>query len=490
MSPQQRGTDQLHIGWASTDITPEYPVLIAGQFHARVSEGVRDPVTATALALTAEDTREQAVLVSCDLVAISDELRDAVRAAVAEKSASVEAAKIVLNATHTHTGPEIREPTLGSGHTSMGTGVQVDAHPPEEYIAWAAGKIAETIVEAFESRAPGGVAFGLGQAVIGHSRRWVDVGGQATMYGNTDTPDFSHIEGCEDHGVNVMATYDQGGVLTGLVLNVPCPSQVTEGEYTLSADYWHETRLELRARLGDTLHVLPQCSSAGDQSPHTILGKPAEQRMLSLAGRTEREEIATRLADAVETVLSHVGTAIESAPIIEHRVEVLDLPMTVLDDAAAAVAREEADQLEASYQEEMAKLDADPELLKQPRWYVAASRAYRRMNWFRGVIARHAGSHAGSTRPAEVHVIRLGDMAFATNPFEYYLDHGMYIKARSPAVQTFVVQLAGGGTYVPSARSLAGGGYGSHPASNPVGPEGGRELAERSVSLLGELFSD
>jgi len=47
------------------------------------------------------------------------------------------------------------------------------------------------------------------------------------------------------------------------------------------------------------------------------------------------------------------------------------------------------------------------------------------------------------TMPVEVHVIRLGDMAIATNRFELYLDFGIRIKARSKAVQTFVVQLAG-----------------------------------------------
>lgn len=42
--------DDLLIGWAQTDITPDAPVLLAGQFHTRVSEGVLDPVTATILA--------------------------------------------------------------------------------------------------------------------------------------------------------------------------------------------------------------------------------------------------------------------------------------------------------------------------------------------------------------------------------------------------------------------------------------------------------
>ena len=91
-------------------------------------------------------------------------------------------------------------------------------------------------------------------------------------------------------------------------------------------------------------------------------------------------------------------------------------------------------------------------------------------------------------KPVELHVLRLGDMVFSTNPFEYYLDFGAYIKARSSAVQTFLVQLCGGGTYVPSKRSQAGGGYGSIPASNPVGPEGGRVLAQESVSAINALF--
>ena len=86
-------------------------------------------------------------------------------------------------------------------------------------------------------------------------------------------------------------------------------------------------------------------------------------------------------------------------------------------------------------------------------------------------------------------MLRLGDLAVATNPFEYYLDFGIRIKARSPAAQTLLVQLAGGGTYCPSPRSLAGGGYGSLPASNPVGPEGGKVLVERTVEVIDKLWS-
>jgi len=71
----------IYIGWASADITPEKPVIIHGQFHARISEGVMDPVTVTALAIESgtDQSSEKAIMISCDLAVIGDDLRDTVR---------------------------------------------------------------------------------------------------------------------------------------------------------------------------------------------------------------------------------------------------------------------------------------------------------------------------------------------------------------------------------------------------------------------------
>ena len=41
----------IKIGWAEANITPDEPVLLQGQFHARVSEGVKNPIMATVMAL-------------------------------------------------------------------------------------------------------------------------------------------------------------------------------------------------------------------------------------------------------------------------------------------------------------------------------------------------------------------------------------------------------------------------------------------------------
>ncbi len=481
------GEGALNIGWMSVDITPDQPVLIAGQFHARRSEGVLDPITATVLVL--DSGLDHAIFVSCDLVCIADSLRDDVRGRLKKLKAGPDPLKVILHATHTHTAPECRNPQIGQGHTSVPAGVELaPTLAAEDYVAFAAERIAGAIARAWRIRKPGELLHGQGFAVVGRNRRWVDRQGGSTLYGNTNTPGFDHIEGYEDHSVNLLATRNARGKLTGLMVNVPCPSQIGENGYLLSADYWHDTRTELRNRLGKKLFVLAQCSAAGDQSPHLLYDKRATARMLELTGRTARQETAHRIADAVEETLRHIHKAPIAAPVLCHQVETLELPVAALTEADVQTAEREAEVLRLQYEEELQKLEADPELKKNPRWYVPATFAYRRMLWFKGVTARFNLQKDNPGYPVELHVVRLGDIAFATNPFEYYLDFGIHIKTRSPAVQTFLVQLAGPGTYVPSRRSMAGGGYGSIPASNPVSAEGGWKLAERTVAVIGQLW--
>jgi hypothetical protein len=473
----------LRIGWAQGDITPAEPVAICGQFHSRVCEGVMDPLTTTALVL--DDGATTVAMVSCDIVSISDELRDAVRGKV---SADIAPDAIIMNATHTHTGPDVRLPDAAGGVISFDHGIDLPVMPVAKYIDFAAGRIAEAIDHAFASRAAGKIAFGIANAVVGRNRRWVNTAGASTMYGNTDDPQFSHIEGHEDHSVNVLATYADDGALTGVLVNVPCPSQVDEQLFQISADYWHDTRRSLRERYGDALYVLGQCSAAGDQSPRPIFEKRAWQRMRDLAARNERQTIARELTHAVTETLDIIEpTAVATG--IEHRTLRIDLPLTRLTQAQVDDALAQATEYRAIYEREKNKLDTDPTLRDQPRWYMPVTAAHRRAAWFNGVAERFKLQQSGqTTKRVEAHILRLGDIVIVTNPFEYYLDHGEYIKCRSRAVQTFIVQLAGSGTYVPSVRSTQGGGYGSVPASNPLGPEAGRMLADKCIEVVNALF--
>lgn len=477
---------KLRIGWGQVDITPTETVFVAGQFGARVSEGVLDPLSVTALALDSGD--DQVVFVTIDIVGLTDELVAAVRTK-SEGLQGLDTQKLVISVTHTHTGPETRIYKFGIGNISSNPGFQLDAMNPADYVDFLTTRVAEAVKQAWTSRVPGKVAYGMTHAVIGRNRRWASLTGENKMYGDTTKPEFSHVEGYEDPTINVLATYDTSDKLIGVVVNTACPSQVTENLYQLSADFWHETRLELRERLGEKLFILPQCSSAGDQAPRPIWGKGAEERMLKLKGRSQRQEIANRLANAVEDVLPAIAPTATGDLALTHRIIKLDVPLNKLTQADADDALINCDKHMKAYEAQKAVIEANPEMRKEPRWYYNATGDYRRGLWYRGVAQRFEQYKNIPTSPQTIHVLRLGDMALATQPYEYYLDYGIRIKARSPAAQTFLLQLVGNGTYCPSDRSLKGGGYGSVPASNVVGPEAGKLICEESLKAINALWA-
>jgi hypothetical protein len=505
---QDKAVEGLNIGWASADLTPAKPVLIAGQFHARVSEGVMDPITATVLAIESVKGhgREQAIMVSCDFVSVSDGMRDPsdlrgrVREIVNALSPEIKTENIMLNATHSHSAPYVTEMPVeeiyGVSLEMMSPDNEVMA--PADYSEFAAQKIAEAIVSAWNGRKRGGISFGLSKAVTGHNRLQALKDGRSLMYGNTNSQEFSHMEGYENHDLNLLFTWNEEERLTGVVVNTAVPSQVSEQSYLLSGDFWNETRHLFKERFGETVHVLGQVSAAGDQSPHLMWGSKAEERMQRLMGMAgddavsgalgRRRMIALHLANGTEAILPYMKANIEWDPAFGHRSGSIQLSRRLLGEQDLIDARKAIETFKPVYEKLLAEAKANPEATKEPRWY--ANLTVNHAHYKRGlsVLARYEIEQKQPKMPVEVQVLRIGDMVIASNPFELYLDYGVRMLAKSPAVQTFVVQLAGSGTYLPTRRSIAGGAYGAVPASTIFGPEGGDELVEYTLELIHSLW--
>lgn len=474
--------EKVLIGWGNRDVTPEGKVSLRGQFHVRISEEIHDPLMTTALAMESENTKEQAIIVSLDAVGVADEVWDGCRKLLNEKIPDFDSDKLVISATHTHTAPEQPGFILGPSR-NLGEDVMTQ----EEYGDLLIDKISAAAIEAWTSRKPGALSWGKGSAVIGFNRRVSYFDGSTAMYGKTDDPNFSHIEGHEDHGVDLLFTYDSHQKLTGMIINVPCPSQCTEGAYFVSADYWHEARVEIRQRHGQGLFILPQCSAAGDQSPRTMINREADARMLKLKGYGDeyniarRQDIADKLAAAVDEVLPLAAKDIRDEIELGHEVIKINLTERTATEEDLGTANAEVAQWQAKLDE---LKGADPTSFDY-------SFANRRYHFNQSVIDMYYEQQKGNnTRPVELHALRIGDVAMATNKFEYYLDFGQRIKARSRALQTFIVQLAGSGTYLPTTRSLSGGSYGAFIASTPIGPEGGQVIVEESLAKINGMFGE
>ncbi|GIW78347.1 MAG: hypothetical protein KatS3mg105_0154 [Gemmatales bacterium] len=454
--PVQSG--KLYAGWAQRDLSPKLPAPLAGQRRLRIARKIRDPLTCTALALETRDGDkpiDQVIWLSCDLLAIRGDVAPRLRQRLRKSLPEVDPLKLIVHATHTHTSPVLEEGSYD---------IPKNVLSPREYELFVVEQAEQAVVQAWKSRAPAAMSWGLGHAVVGHNRRAVFANGKAIMYGPTARKDFREFEGYEDHGVELLFFWDADKNLTGIVVNVACPAQETEGLSEVSADFWHETRLALRKEFGDKLFVLPQCAAAGDISPHLMYRKKAEDRMRQRRGLDRRQEIARRIARAVTDVFPYCKEARTSLE-LAHVTARIDLPVRQVTKAEYEQAQE---------------------LLKE--WSKPKPGAKWMVNRQKQIIERYRTQKEKTTYPVELHVVRLGEVALATNPFELFLDFGLRMKTRSQAVMTMTVQLAGYGTYVPTEKAVRGGGYSAEVASNLVGPKGGQVLVEETVKRINALW--
>jgi hypothetical protein len=448
------------VGAASADITPSEPVALDGQMGLRIAQKATTPITANVVALESRQgdrSLDAAVMVSCDLVVISDTMLGKVQQAVQTRLPDFDLKKLFLNATHTHTAPVTRPGVYDIPPTGV---MQVDA-----YCAFAAERISKAIEQAWKGRKPGAVSWGLGHAAVAENRRSTYADGHAQMYGNTNQPDFRGFEGYEDHDIGSLFFWDGAGKLIAIVVNVSCTSQEVEGESSVDADFWHPVRELLRKRYGSDVCVLGWTGAAGDQSPHLMYRKNAEERMLKLRKLTRLEELARRIVAAVDETFDAVKNDRHADVPLVHKVGMHQLPMRLVT--------------ETEYAEAKAAFATATQMGKD--WHGRVLERYERQQ-----------TDPQPVCAVEIHALRIGDTAICTNSFELFTDYGVRMKARSRAVQTFVIQLVGGGgpfCYLATERAVRGGGYSAVVQSNLIKPEGGQMLVDRTVELIDSLWT-
>ena len=457
---------ELHAGAASVGITPKLPVVLAGHKETKIAKTAGSPLAATALALESREgdqTLDQAILVACDLVTIPDQVSLAVRDRLRQRLPDFDSQKLILSATHTHTAPVMED-----GYYKI---PKQGVTQPGEYSAFLIDRVTQAAEKAWRSRTPSKVGWGLGHAVVAHNRRMIYDDGRAEMYGATSRPDFRGVEGVEDHGVEVLFIWDATGKLRATAVNVACPSQELQAEIIVDADFWGPVRETLRARHGADLVVLGWAGASGDQSPRVLYRQRAEDRMRQLRKRSRIEEIAARIVDAWDEAYEGANRERIAGARLVHKIERLALSPRLVTEAEAA-----------SAVAELKKLSQSPTNTPDRQSLIDQQQA---------IIDRRRREQNGPTEPypTEIHVLRLGDVAIATNPFELFTQFGIQIKGRSRALQTFLIQLAGSGSYVPTESALRAGGYSAGLESNRISPKGGLELVDGTVEAINALWS-
>ena len=471
----QAGAAELKVGTAKADITPKKSVPLFGQFEMRLSEGVRSPLTVNVCAIEAVENGQpvdSAILVSMDLLYGYKTFGARVREKVAAMRPEIQVDKIVTFGTHTHDapslegGPEFPESDKTEGY--------------QETLEDLSTRMAEAVATAWDARVPAEFSWGIEQIVLGQSRRACYFDGHAEMYGNPNKPEFSHYENPSDPDLGTLFFWDRQGKLLSVVVNAACPSQIVEHLNALCADYWHEVRNRLYQRFGDGVVVVACNAPAGDGAPHPQYRKLAVARMQDLRFGTEGSFEEKLMLEFARRIDQAVGDAYECAvqdkrtdPAFRHISKNLELPLRIVTDA--------------EYKEAVDSLAEYEKQLKDNPGKTPAEIAFMGFGWHGYVKDRYEAQHAGTAKPYStvIHVIRFGEIAMATDEFELFVDYSMRIKARSPAMATFVADISDGfGYYLPTAKAVKAGGYSAVIQCAPVSPEGGQILVEETLGLL------
>lgn len=298
--------DLWRVGFARVVITPPRPVPLAG-YAARQGSFERVEQDLHAKVLSLEDAGGgRALLITCDLVGLSQALAEHICQRIAGRSGLPREA-ILLNYSHTHTGP--------AAALSMAAN---DRFTPEEtkaivdYGGWLADRLVDTAQSALAQRKPAKLSHGAGQVKFPMNRR------QRTAQGVVLGFD---PQGPTDRSVPVLSVEAPDGSVLGVVFGAACHNTcLGPQDNFICGDYAGYAQALLEKAMGGAQAMFVQ-GCGGDSSPNPT-GSLAAARVhgVELAQEVGRVLGAGQLRlvrGPIRTALTWVDLPLQPAPTLE-----------------------------------------------------------------------------------------------------------------------------------------------------------------------------
>ena len=429
------------VGRAEAAITPPVGTSLAGYFHDRVGESVRDDLFAKAVVIEAPGEGRIAV-VSCDLISMSEELVAAAKGQI-ERETGIAPSHVLLCATHTHTGPDVRPNAI----------VPVN----EPWLAELPGTIAGVVRAAAGSMARATLRAGATQ-VEGYSfNRLFRLTDGTEVFGTRGrAAEVIGEAGPIDPQLQTLSAHGEDGELLALLVNFALHVDVIGGGRAnfLSADWPGEMARNIAAVYGAQAVTLLLQGTSGDIN-HAVHGPTNLPR----GGPDKAVQLGRALAGAAMVALERAEPMQQIR--LDAVLETIPIPYYTRDEAFLA---------------EIAELKEK----ESPS------------DFERYIIERGEGwPHDGETAAVPVQALRIGDAALVGLPAEIFVRIGLDIKQWSPASSTLVVELANGraSTYVPTTDQAERGAYGAKPIlSRWLCADAGRRMADAALVMLHRQF--
>lgn len=424
----------LKLGTAKVDITPAWPLPLAGFGHRQGHfERIERPLYARLLFFEreAEAGPRRALLVSADLIWWSAESTARLRLRLQELWQLDESA-VVLHATHTHSGPQ----------TSTGFVSQLGVIDPK-YLRGLEESVLDAAETAYESLEPVGVERSSTDSSIGINRRG-RVDGKIGMAPNPEGP--------FDPEVVVVRFCGTEGTTKALLVHYACHPTTTD-DNRVSPDFPGVAMELLEAQLGGEAIAAYLQGCCGDIRPwltedgRFYRGGDAEVRRLG-------EELASRVIEVLESPMRELAPAS-----LRSRRTKVSLPLQELPELS---------ELKASCDRtdvigEWAKI-----LLEEPQ-------------------------RLQQSVPLELSILDLAQgLSLLTMGAELVVDYGLFLKERFAGEVLPLPYSNGMIGYMPTARQLGEGGYEADESTRyfvlpaPFAPEVESVIRNGMVGLIEE----
>jgi hypothetical protein len=387
-------------GVGRIDITPDGPIWLSGYaVRNKPSEGVMHRLWAKALAL--EDNKgSRVVIVTTDVLGIPRHIADVVGARVA-KEFELDRSRLLLNSSHTHTGP-----VIGSNLRVMYDFDEPNRRAVAAYSEKFTDALVKVVGAALADLSPAVISYGSGSVGFAVNRR---------QFTPTGVRIGVNPSGAVDHSVPVLRIAKADGSMRAVLFGYSCHNTTLTGEhYALSGDYAGQAQAELEtANNGTTAMFLMLCGA--DQNPNP---------------RSQLEHVKQHggaLSQEVTRVLNSSLVPIKGA--VRAALQLKELPL-------APHTRDMFEQMQSDkdvYRQRLAK-----EML----------RAYDERRPIRTV-------------PYPVQALRLGDnLAVVALGGEVVVDYALWTKREFPKRQIIVAGYSNDVMcYIPTAKILKEGGY-------------------------------
>jgi hypothetical protein len=303
-----RGTASAAEPWqagvAKVCITPPQFMWMAG--YASRDHAAEEKLTdLEAKALVLQDPQgTQAVLVTMDLIGIDRPLSQSICQRLV-KQHGLRREQIVLNCSHTHTGPVVARNLRPMHYLQLN---DEQKKRVDDYATFLEESIVKVVADAFHNLAPSQVSWGSGRATFATNRR---------NNPEAQVPELrerGQLKGPNDHDVPVLAVRSPDGKLRAIAFGYACHSTVLSS-FQWSGDYPGFAQLALEEKHPGAV-ALFWAGCGGDQNP-------LPRRTVELA-----RHYGQTLAAAVDSVLAAPMTPLSGSLSASYRE--IDLPLGAL----------------------------------------------------------------------------------------------------------------------------------------------------------------